>query len=422
LAAGPVSRLDALEHTLFFAGLSIFLVLAWLAVPMGFLIKLRFDFSFWALAFPLDILSCSTMVYFKATRDTKLEPKFAHGLAYATLALASYANAVLFLNTVFWLLKRRWLRPDVKWAPLSLNKLTHEAFRVAGRKMMMQSRALLAQLEEGVSPLALARSLAAEWEVYSVTLEWHAHQEDNIMFREIDAFNPMATRDGYRQHMELEKMEEKLNNAARRMDAIDRLNDDAVAACRSFITTLAVYVPYMEKHMDWEEENLLAMNRRTFNMEIQIRIVRKIWDAYEAMSVEEFRASLSPGLEAGFVAKADWDGYNLAQFRRCGRYGYPDHEGDIENLLSFPPTFPEGKMPLTKQQVWRVVLPYVIHNLPEPMMRTRFVRCWTWGLPERAQHIGEMIYRGLDDAEWAAIAKDVPEIVPRGLPGWVRRI
>jgi len=286
----------------------------------------------------------------------------------------------------------------------------------------MQSRALLAQLEEGVSPLALVRSLAAEWEVYSVTLEWHAHQEDNIMFREIDAFNPMATRDGYRQHMELEKMEEKLNNAARRMDAIDRLNDDAVAACRSFITTLAVYVPYMEKHMDWEEENLLAMNRRTFNMEIQIRIVRKIWDAYEAMSVEEFRASLSPGLEAGFVAKADWDGYNLAQFRRCGRYGYPDHEGDIENLLSFPPTFPEGKMPLTKQQVWRVVLPYVIHNLPEPMMRTRFVRCWTWGLPERAQHIGEMIYRGLDDAEWAAIAKDVPEIVPRGLPGWVRRI
>lgn len=287
---------------------------------------------------------------------------------------------------------------------------------------MTQANALLAELEQGGSPLALARSLAAEWEVYSVTLEWHAHQEDKIMFREIDAFNPMATRDGYRQHMELEKMEEVLNGAARCMDAVDALNEDAVAACRNFVSTLAVYVPYMEKHMDWEEENLLAMNRRTFNMNIQIRIVRKIWEVYEAMSVEEFRASVASEPEQGCFTKAGWDRYNLAHFHYCGRYGYPDHEGDIESLLNFPPTFPEGKMPLTKQQVWRVVLPYVVRNLPEPMMRTRFVRCWTWGLPERAQHIGEMIYRGLEDAEWSAIAKDVPEIIPRGLPGWVRRI
>mmetsp|Transcript_10371 Transcript_10371/g.27652 ORF Transcript_10371/g.27652 Transcript_10371/m.27652 type:complete len:218 (+) Transcript_10371:2-655(+) len=217
-------------------------------------------------------------------------------------------------------------------------------------------------------------------------------------------------------------MEEKLNAAAGRIDAADAWSGDAAAACRSLVGELETYVPYMEKHMDWEEENLLAMNRRTFNMDIQIRIVRKIWEAYESMSVEEFRASVLSEPEQTWVSKAGWDGYNLAEFRRRGRYGYPTGEGDIESLLSFPPAFPEGNVPLAKQQVWRVVLPYVVRNLPEPMMRTRFVRCWTWGLPERAQHIGEMIYRGVDDAEWAAIAKDVPEVIPRGLPGWVRRV
>jgi len=422
---GPskVSYFDAVEHTLFFAGCSTFLVLFWLAVPMGFLIKLRFDFSFWALAFPLDVLAMSCMVYAKSVKGTLMAANFSSGLAYATLAIASYGNAVLFLNTAFWLLKRRWLRPETKWAPLSLNKLTHEAFRVAGAKLAAQASALGDDMKRGGQPLGLARSLADEWELYGVTLEWHAHQEDQIMFREIDAFNPMATRDGYVQHEQLEHMEHKLNDAMDTIKQATEWSPQAHVAAQIMVDELAKYVPFMEKHMDWEEENLLALNRRTFNMDIQIRIVRKIWDAYEAMSVEEFRAKVQ-GLErpsSGGDPKS-WSSYDLAQFTKTGRYGYPSKEGDLESALGFPPTMPEGKMPLSKQQVWRVVLPYVVRNLPEPMMRTRFVRCWAWALPERAQHVGEMIYRGLEDADWTAIAKDVPEVIPRGLPGWVRRV
>merc|ERR1712137_331128 len=249
-----------------------------------------------------------------------------------------------------WLLKRRWLRPEQKWAPLSLNKLTHEAFRVAGRKLAAQSEALKEQLLQGSTPLGLARSIASEWEAYAVTLEWHAHQEDCIMFREIDAFNPMATRDGYLQHAELEKFEHKLNAAAEAICMASEWNSKVAAAAQTMVDQLPLYVPFMDKHMDWEEENLLAMNRRTFNIDIQVRIVRKIWDAYEAKSVEEFRATLrsAPGtddVDGGYTTSrkdpSKWESYKLAEFRQRARYGYPSPEGDVESLLRFPPAFPD---------------------------------------------------------------------------------
>ena len=33
---------------------------------------------------------------------------------------------------------------------------------------------------------------------------------------------------------------------------------------------MEVYVPYFEKHIDWEEQNLLVTNRRVFNLDIQV--------------------------------------------------------------------------------------------------------------------------------------------------------
>jgi hypothetical protein len=427
-ATGSPLVLDAFARTLYFAGLTLFLILAWLAVPMGFLLRLKFDFSFWALAFPLDLLCCASMLYHKATVSSPLSNDFSYAAAYATLALASYANATLFLNTLYWLIKRRWLRPAYKWAPLSLNKLTHEAFRVAGRRMALIARSLREAPEEFSQ--ALARRLADEWLEYAIALEWHADQEDRIMFREIDAFNPLATRNAYEQHDALESMERSLSLAATVLHGSNEWGPKENEACKALAGGMEEYVSYMSRHMDWEEENLLALNRRTFNMDIQVRIVRKIWDAYEAMSVEEFRDSGAGGaLADGTSLLASnqhggdgWDEYKLSEFRRRGRYSFPKKHRSMESLFEFPSKFPTGELPLEKRQVWRVVLPYVVRNLPEPMMRTRFVRCWTWALPERAQHIGEMIYRGVEDHEWNAIVVDVPEIIPRGLPGWTRRI
>lgn len=49
--------------------------------------------------------------------------------------------------------------------------------------------------------------------------------------------------------------------------------------------------------------------------------------------------------------------------------------------------------------------------------QTRFVKTWAWAMPERAQLLGLMVYRVVDDVTWIELARDLPGIVPRGLPG-----
>ncbi len=41
-------------------------------------------------------------------------------------------------------------------------------------------------------------------------------------------------------------------------------------------------------------------------------------------------------------------------------------------------------------------------------------------MPERAQQLGLMVYREVDDVTWVEVARDLPEVIPRGLPGYRR--
>lgn len=38
-------------------------------------------------------------------------------------------------------------------------------------------------------------------------------------------------------------------------------------------------------------------------------------------------------------------------------------------------------------------------------------------MPERAQQLGLMVYRVVDDVTWVEVARDLPAMIPRGLPG-----
>mmetsp|Transcript_45104 Transcript_45104/g.107234 ORF Transcript_45104/g.107234 Transcript_45104/m.107234 type:complete len:1042 (-) Transcript_45104:236-3361(-) len=400
---GAFVQMDVIQHTLYFAGLSLFLVLAFLAFPMGFLLRLKFDFSFWQLAFPLDMLTIATMVYLKALHGTVMGVGFINGLAYGFLALSTYVHCSLFFNTLFWLLKRRWLRPDYKWAPLSINMLTHEAFKFAGEGLLESAIGLKNKTDEAT--LIEAQHLAKEWESYSVVLEWHAHQEEKHMFPEIDGFNPFNTHNAHEQHLYLGELEHTMNDAAKKILTATSWGPAAKEAVDALVSSLETYIPYFEKHLQWEEENLLVTNRRTFNLDIQIRIVQKIWAEYESKTVETFRAEA--GLEVNEESEPFLPGWKK--------------DKDPNALLGYPMQH-VPVLPMHKKQVWRVVLPWVIRHLALPMQRARFVKALIWALPERAQHIGEMIYRGVEDHEWCAITQDVPEIIPRGLPGWKRRV
>ena len=39
-------------------------------------------------------------------------------------------------------------------------------------------------------------------------------------------------------------------------------------------------------------------------------------------------------------------------------------------------------------------------------------------MPERSHEIGMMIYRGTDSVIWNSLIQEIPEIIPRGLPGY----
>ncbi|CAN0118074.1 unnamed protein product [Ascophyllum nodosum] len=65
-------------------------------------------------------------------------------------------------------------------------------------------------------------------------------------------------------------------------------------------------------------------------------------------------------------------------------------------------------------------LAFVMTSLRARPQRTRFLKTWVWAMPERAQQLGLMVYRVVDDVTWVEIARDLPEVVPRGLPGYRR--
>lgn len=39
-------------------------------------------------------------------------------------------------------------------------------------------------------------------------------------------------------------------------------------------------------------------------------------------------------------------------------------------------------------------------------------------MPERAQEIGLIIYRGIDTVTWSFLASEIPEMIPRGIAGY----
>lgn len=39
-------------------------------------------------------------------------------------------------------------------------------------------------------------------------------------------------------------------------------------------------------------------------------------------------------------------------------------------------------------------------------------------MPERAQEIGLIVYRGVDSVMWAFLVSEIPEMIPRGLEGY----
>eukprot|EP01059_Diplonema_ambulator_P009799 TRINITY_DN1977_c0_g2_i1.p1 TRINITY_DN1977_c0_g2~~TRINITY_DN1977_c0_g2_i1.p1 ORF type:complete len:1009 (+),score=389.62 TRINITY_DN1977_c0_g2_i1:43-3069(+) len=420
ISRSEVSNVPAITHILYYAGWTLVIVMVWLAAFTGWLFRLKFDFSFWAIGFSADILAAASAMYQmevqKLASDGSYTDFYRVCRCFTALAIgaATWINVVLFLQTIYWLIKRRWLRPNYKWGPLSFNKLTHEALRCSGAHLLDTANRIvdIADNSDAAELASLATGLAKQLELHLLVLHWHSHMEDYLLFKMVDSFHPMVTKDGYLQHQVLHKIEHQLQDDCKSLVAM-KSKEELIPLLTKVRDTLREAVPYSDEHMDWEEENLNGLLRKGFNLEIQKKLLNNIWDAYNSRSMEEV---LNTHKKAG----SEWDNYDFTQLGREGAYPMPDK--DKKALLNFPPSVPNEPMPIEKQHILRVALPFIVHWLPIPMMKTRFVRALIWATPEHAQHIGDMVYRGVPDTTWALLATDIPEIIPRGLPGWIRRV
>ncbi|KAG5178888.1 hypothetical protein JKP88DRAFT_280798 [Tribonema minus] len=103
-----------------------------------------------------------------------------------------------------------------------------------------------------------------------------------------------------------------------------------------------------------------------------------------------------------------------------------DHEEEVFSSPIARKYLPLSEMKSLVRRAWDATpaadlaahVQWVTRTVPMHMQKVRCVRALCWAMPERAQLIGLMLYRGLDDATWVSVSADVPEIVPRGLPGW----
>lgn len=68
---------------------------------------------------------------------------------------------------------------------------------------------------------------------------------------------------------------------------------------------------------------------------------------------------------------------------------------------------------------WAKTFPIVIRHLPMHGQRLKYIKAFTWVMPERAQEIGRWVYAGLGEdpmgeLKWAMLVNDLPEIAIRG--------
>lgn len=75
---------------------------------------------------------------------------------------------------------------------------------------------------------------------------------------------------------------------------------------------------------------------------------------------------------------------------------------------------------VTSYQEWTILLRWTIENLKIEYQRVKYIRTLVWAMPEKAQLFGAVVYRTCLESNYVKLASQIPEMIPRGLPGHVK--
>ena len=271
---------DFTSRVLYCIALSLGFILGLLFVT-GHSSRIRFDPSAsWTIAFPLEALALATIFYASAIRGT-----LTNGMAYAALAVPTWAVLVLTLHSVHSILMKGFFTMDVKYGPLSQQIITHEAFRAGGERL----KAAVAALDPGNSgkanPFALA-DLALQFRRYRLVHSWHAHQEDSVIFKEFETYVPGLAGQQRDEH------EEHHAAMARWALCIETLESEAGSnnpnALETLKTQIPAFVDEFERHLCVEEANATRGGRKHLSFDLQKDMLRQMWNGTPIEVLTEF--------------------------------------------------------------------------------------------------------------------------------------
>ena len=305
------------------------------------------DMSIWIIPFSLSAFAMSTIQY-QIYADSQLFTT----LSIISGAVACGSMAVTGGQTLSWLFDLSLFTPRPKWGPMTFMKLSHEAFRVAGPKLVTMLNGI-----DGNNAFAIAE-LLDQFTAFFAAYEEHGKHEEQVIFPRVRRYfpnlNPSMSEEHQFEHAGLEKM---LHAIEQYQSANKESAEEATKAAVELLTLLKENFPawndHFQNHMRNEENTVTVAVRKYVPIDYQ-----------KQMTNEAFE--------------------------------------------------------LTSGTTWRTVFPYMIKHLPVPAWKSRYIRTFIWANPMRAQEIGLMLYPNLDTVSWSFLAREIPEIVPRGLSGYSR--
>jgi len=213
------------------------------------------------------------------------------------------------------------------------------------------------------------------------------------------------------------------------LNAVDGSNPKAV---NEFAKELENFFVTYGEHAKHEDDVVHVRTRRYFpnfnptideEHEYQHEILAKMEE-----ELQRFQSAVKSGGDLSMAAKVflafykdtfpAWGDHLLKHLR--------NEEVTLTNVmrkyvpLDYMKVYTQECYEITSGDAWRVVMPYVINNLPAPSWKVRYLRCFIWADPTRAQELGLILYPNLDTVTWAFLAREIPEIIPRGLAGYKR--
>eukprot|EP00903_Cladosiphon_okamuranus_P016395 g15119.t1 len=228
----------------------------------------------------------------------------------------------------------------------------------AFREAIPKMEKLAAAAKPGVADASTLRELASAWTSMAVAHDVHSKHEDDVIFPALEALFPGTTRSVAEEHEEHEKLMASVQSAV-----------DSLLGGKGGSDDDADRLALLDK---------LKADLTQFGKDVLEHLDHE--ELYYATPVARKYLSIKTAKE---LARKSWEATG---------------DKEMSQLLG-----------------------WVMGTLRMRGQRTRFLKAWIWAMPERAQQIGLMVYRVVDDVTWVEVARDLPEAIPRGLPGYRRR-